>query len=202
MKLPLVEEVVMRPVPGLEDLINDLPDGIDMIEIGSFAGESTEVFIRSGKIKKLIVVEPWDNDVYKPMNLKGSQVQLAFNNRMQKLIDEGIKMPELVIAKRFSADAAPLIEDGAYDFVYIDGEHSYDAVAEDIKNYTPKLKTNGILGGHDYYTEQHRDDKRLVHIFHDVKMAVDYYVGKPDNIYPDTSWIIDVKNIKETSNVK
>jgi len=197
MRLPIVEDIVMRPVPGLEDLVNDLPDNITMIEIGSFAGESTEVFIRSGKIKKLVVIEPWDDAIFEPMNLKGTQVQRAFNNRIQKLTDGGIAMPELVIAKRLSSDAAPLLEDGAYDFVYIDGEHSYAAVIEDIKNYLPKLKASGILGGHDYFTEQHRGDSRLVHIFEQVKPGVDKMIGKPDKVYSDTSWLIKVENIKE-----
>jgi len=196
MKLPIVEDIVMRPVPGLEDLINDLPNDITMIEIGSFAGESTEVFIRSGKIKKLVIVEPWDDAIYKPMNLKGTQVQRAFNNRIKKLNNEGIVLPELVIAKRLSTDAAPLIEDGAYDLVYIDGEHSYNAVIEDIKNYLPKLKINGILSGHDYYTDQHNGDERLQHIFHDVKRGVDKMIGKPDKVYTDTSWLIKVETLK------
>jgi hypothetical protein len=43
----------------------------------------------------------------------------------------------------------------AVDFVYIDGNHSYDAVKQDIMLYYPLIKNNGLIGGHDYtpYTE-------------------------------------------------
>ena len=36
------------------------------------------------------------------------------------------------------------------DFVYIDGLHSYESVKEDIHDWFPKLKSGGILCGHDY----------------------------------------------------
>jgi hypothetical protein len=37
-----------------------------------------------------------------------------------------------------------------FDFIYIDANHSYDFVKEDILGWYPKLKVNGILSGHDY----------------------------------------------------
>jgi hypothetical protein len=37
------------------------------------------------------------------------------------------------------------------DFVYIDGNHSYRAVAEDIRAWWPKIRPGGVLGGHDFY---------------------------------------------------
>jgi hypothetical protein len=43
----------------------------------------------------------------------------------------------------------------AFDFVYIDGNHSYEAIKNDIRLYYPLIKSNGLIGGHDYtpYTE-------------------------------------------------
>jgi predicted O-methyltransferase YrrM len=40
--------------------------------------------------------------------------------------------------------------DNYLDYVFIDGEHSYESVAKDIKNYYNKVKTGGIIAGHDY----------------------------------------------------
>ena len=36
------------------------------------------------------------------------------------------------------------------DFVYIDGNHSYEFVKKDIELYYPKVRNGGILGGHDF----------------------------------------------------
>lgn len=47
-------------------------------------------------------------------------------------------------------DAASRFDDNSIDFVYIDGDHSYDFVSNDIKAWWPKIKQGGILSGHDY----------------------------------------------------
>jgi hypothetical protein len=37
------------------------------------------------------------------------------------------------------------------DFVYIDGNHQEEFVSEDIVNYFPKVRSGGVIGGHDFY---------------------------------------------------
>jgi len=37
------------------------------------------------------------------------------------------------------------------DFVYIDADHSYKSVKEDINAWAPKVREGGIVAGHDYY---------------------------------------------------
>jgi predicted O-methyltransferase YrrM len=39
--------------------------------------------------------------------------------------------------------------DDSLDFVFIDADHSYDAVMQDIANWTPKVRKMGIIAGHD-----------------------------------------------------
>ena len=41
------------------------------------------------------------------------------------------------------------IKDAYFDLIFIDADHSYSAVKQDIINYQPKLKQGGILSGHD-----------------------------------------------------
>ena len=43
-------------------------------------------------------------------------------------------------------------EDNSIDAIYIDGNHSYEAVIEDIKNWSPKVKQGGLIIGDDYLT--------------------------------------------------
>jgi hypothetical protein len=47
-----------------------------------------------------------------------------------------------------SVDAAEDIPDNL-DFVYIDGNHKYEFVKQDIEAYYPKIKIGGVIGGHD-----------------------------------------------------
>jgi hypothetical protein len=50
----------------------------------------------------------------------------------------------------YSMQAAPLIADGSLGMVYIDAEHSYQSVRDDILLWRPKIRKGGILAGHDY----------------------------------------------------
>merc|ERR1712046_91775 len=53
--------------------------------------------------------------------------------------------------KQPSVEAAKLIQKDLLDLVYIDGDHSYEAVREDIKAWLPKIRRGGIISGHDYH---------------------------------------------------
>ena len=47
-------------------------------------------------------------------------------------------------------EAAGLFKDESLDAVFIDADHSYEAVKMDIQNWMPKVRKGGILAGHDY----------------------------------------------------
>ncbi len=48
-----------------------------------------------------------------------------------------------------SIEAAALLRDGGFDLVFIDADHSYEAVRDDIAAWKAKVATAGILCGHD-----------------------------------------------------
>ena len=41
---------------------------------------------------------------------------------------------------------------GPYDFIFIDGGHSYDTVKKDFQNYSKILNQNGLIAMHDIYS--------------------------------------------------
>jgi hypothetical protein len=49
-----------------------------------------------------------------------------------------------------STAAAQLYDDRSLDFVFIDADHAYAAVARDIDAWRPKVKSGGLLAGHDF----------------------------------------------------
>ncbi len=49
-----------------------------------------------------------------------------------------------------STEAVKHFADESMDFVYIDGSHVYPDVKKDIELWYPKVKPNGVIGGHDY----------------------------------------------------
>jgi predicted O-methyltransferase YrrM len=82
-----------------------------------------------------------------------------------------------------SNDALDQLKGLKFDFIYIDGLHTYDGVKTDITNYLPLVKEGGVIGGHDY------TDNVVHKHLEGVKRAVDEMLGKPDKVFKDNSWI-------------
>ena len=41
--------------------------------------------------------------------------------------------------------------DGSLDFIYIDANHDFRYIAEDLSEWTKKVRPGGIVSGHDYF---------------------------------------------------
>ena len=57
---------------------------------------------------------------------------------------------QAVLIKGSSIEISETIENGSLDFVYIDADHHYESVTEDINAWFPKVRTGGLVSGHDY----------------------------------------------------
>lgn len=49
-----------------------------------------------------------------------------------------------------SGTASALFEDGSLDFVYIDDDHTLQGVHTSLAAFVPKVRSGGIVSGHDY----------------------------------------------------
>lgn len=54
---------------------------------------------------------------------------------------------------RTSEEASKEIDE-IFDFVYIDGDHRYETVLNDIQLWYAKIRSGGIISGHDYFPTQ------------------------------------------------
>jgi hypothetical protein len=174
----------MRRYPklSLTPFLEALPvaQGAVMAEIGSYAGESTEMFTRSGKFKRICAIDPWENwESPDHMGDNMAAVEADFDKR--KAVYPNI----IVKVKGRSPEAAGSFPDGSLNLVYVDGFHDYETVKQDILAWIPKLKDGGIMSGHDYSPG-----------FPGVKKAVDEIFGMPDRVFPDSSWLVK-RNFKE-----
>ena len=162
---------------GLLKLINDLPDNITMIEIGCYKGESSEMFLLSGKVKKLYAVDTWEGERWKP-------AEEEFDKRIvQKFPDKVVKLKSTI------QDAVPYIKD-KIDFIYIDALHDYNSVKSDILSSLEIVKERGVIAGHDYANSY----DSITGEKWGVIQAVSDTIEKPDRVYEDTSWIKSLNN--------
>jgi len=78
--------------------------------------------------------------------------------------------------KDWTNKACDQIEDGSLDFVFIDADHSYKSVCQDIELWSPKVREGGFITGHDYWIGC-------------VKRAVHDTLGNSITLKPDHVWI-------------
>lgn len=163
---------------GLIQLISDLTLEIEtMVEIGSYQGESTIIFAENIKtLKSLHAVDPWKNG-YAPGDVCSDEYPMEI---VESNFDKRISTyPQIIKHKTTSGEFISNFEDKSLDFVYIDGDHSYESCKKDLELWLPKVKDGGIIAGHDY----------LPMCFMGVVNAVNEKFGGPDKVYEDTSWI-------------
>ncbi|KKL18297.1 hypothetical protein LCGC14_2476930 [marine sediment metagenome] len=58
------------------------------------------------------------------------------------------------IIKDYSENAVNLFREYSLDFVYIDANHSYKYVYQDLELWSSKVKSGGIIAGHDVFLKR------------------------------------------------
>lgn len=112
-------------------------------EIGVERGHFTEQMLMAFPALHLYAVDPWaarGDFADWPM----AEIEADSHNRLARYAGR------VTVLKMRSVDAAARVEDGSLDFVFIDAEHRYKAVLEDIAAWQPKVKPGGLLAGHDF----------------------------------------------------
>lgn len=110
-------------------------------EIGVEQGIFSEVICKGIPGVKLICVDPWKeyNRITQEMCDKYYQEAL-----------ERLKPYDVEYKRMTSIEAVKTVPDESLDFVYIDGLHEFDPVMLDIILWSPKVRTGGIVSGHDF----------------------------------------------------
>lgn len=135
-------------IPFMRDGLAALFEELDYkvgAEIGVDQGLYSEVLCKANPRLTLHCIDSWK--AYKGYSDYTSQTHINANREdaLKRLAPYNC-----VIVEKFSMDAVKDYPDGFFDFVYIDGNHEYLHVTEDIYHWSRKVRTGGILAGHDY----------------------------------------------------
>ncbi len=115
------------------------------LEIGVEKGRFTEKLAEVGM--RVYGVDPY-------LTYKGFDNEETLNqdrmNRLEEVAKERVKKYDVTLIKKLSMDAVLDFEDNSLDFVYIDGHHGFRYVCEDVWEWHRKVKSGGVVSGHDY----------------------------------------------------
>ena len=148
-----------------------------MIEVGSYAGESADIFAQQEKVKGIWCVDPWlpgydDNDDASHTDF--NEVEDAFDNVMYKHFPKIHKFKGTL--QQFCETHKNHITP---DLIYIDANHTYEGCKEDIETAMKSWKHPHYLAGHDYELG-----------WPGVVQAVDEKFGAPLMVFSDNSWVV------------
>jgi hypothetical protein len=127
----------------LEVLMNELGCFKKGAEIGVQYGKHAEQMYKTINGLHLIGVDPWT----KYSNHTQESMDAKYENTMERLKP----YPNITIIRKTSMDAVKDVANESLDFVYIDGFHDFDWVMSDLIFWAPKVRSAGIIAGHDYY---------------------------------------------------
>jgi len=126
------------------------------VEEGYFSDELCSVGL------KIFSVDPW---IHHP-NWRYQRTQEAMEKIYNRAVKRLGKYPDNTIIRKFSMDAVGDFKDESLDFVYIDGNHEFRYVAEDLYEWSKKVRKGGIVSGHDYFTPPQKDVCAVQPILH------------------------------------
>ena len=99
--------------------------------------------------KKYYLIDCWRQQAnYSDNANHGDMRQEDIFNESKRILQPYLHKVQYM--KMYTSDAARLIPNSSLDFVYVDARHDYCGVKEDMELYWPKLRTGGIMAGHDY----------------------------------------------------
>ena len=129
------------------DLLSRLPEGkVIGAEIGVHRGDMSLKLLTRPDLY-LLMVDNWKGSVNWP---KGYRPQDMPDNKNKATWQTEFAGERRRIIYADSVAAAAVIDPGSLDFVFIDADHTYEAVSADIKAWRPKVRKGGLIGGHDY----------------------------------------------------
>jgi hypothetical protein len=133
------------------------------VEVGTWQGNYSRTFLDRWEAGgQHMVVDPWRHfDQYSDsVNAPQSEQDSRYHEALEKLRPHGRRV---VVARTTSEEAAKLFRDdgghaddahgresGGVGFVYLDGDHCYVAVMQDLRAWWPKLRHGGVMAGHDW----------------------------------------------------
>jgi hypothetical protein len=138
-------------------VLDFLPKGAIGAEIGVHMGAYSAQILNISHPKKLYLIDPYryrSEETYGRALYGGSETSQEILDRryeqVRRMLQKPIETGIVELIRETNAQAARLIPDESLDYVYIDGDHSFDMVRSDIKTYLPKIKPNGLIIGDDY----------------------------------------------------
>ncbi len=115
-------------------------------EIGTWIGLFAEEMCLANPGVQLTCVDPWlQYDTYRERKNNQQRLDESYKEACARLKPFGCR-----ILRMTSVEAAALVPDGSLDYAYLDANHARAFVEQDLAAWLPKVRSGGIIAGHDF----------------------------------------------------
>jgi len=100
-----------------------------------------------------IIVHRWNPNLFDSLSLVDTWAPYGAedqNLNLRRIKRRYRRNSKVSIFQEDSVTASKNFGDGSIDWVFIDGDHSYEGVKADIEAWWPKVRLGGLFSGHDY----------------------------------------------------
>jgi hypothetical protein len=151
-----------------------------LVEIGVNKGETSQLFRHLFPEATLYLIDPWK--LTSDYGFSGTPISRKlkhYENAYQRVASLFQDDPKVTLLRTSSSKGIQQVPD-ELDLVFIDGNHEYMQVRQDILSWLPKVRRGGLLAGHDY--------DQNIPMFSGVKQAVDEIFGRKILLGKDRVW--------------
>jgi Methyltransferase domain len=146
-----------RAQHGRDCILNRIPEGAVCAEIGVYKGDFSQLILRR-KPAKLHLIDPWkfESDANYAKSFYGGelgkdQIKMdTIHESVRSRFRSAIVAGTVEIHRNASHACCSQFPDNYFDWIYIDGNHQYEFVKQDLEMFLPKVKFNGLVAGDDY----------------------------------------------------
>ncbi len=131
----------------IPNLLNNM-EKPTIIEIGVQFGDHLGKMLTEN-VKSAYAVDSWRSTENIGQN-DSAFTQEELDNQYKNVCERFHGDERVKFIREFSREASLLFDDETFDFIYIDADHTYEAVIIDLESWYPKLKVGGVISGHDY----------------------------------------------------
>lgn len=140
----------MEILENRNELLKIIEKDLIIAEIGVFEGEFSKIIFNTCKPKKLYLIDLF-HGYFGSGDKDGKNYHyVQLEDEMEKIKNYFLSNDNVIIKKLDSISFLNSIDNDYLDMVYIDADHSYMSVLNDLKLSFKKVKKGGYICGHDY----------------------------------------------------
>jgi len=141
-----VEKEAWRQYRNRRELLISIPEKSIGVEVGVAEGNHALQMWHDCRPEHMYLVDTWNNILNdEPYGLQ-EHLDIHYNTIQHRFT----YVEDVTIIEKKSKDASLDFEDNSLDWVYLDASHGYEAVLGDLECWVPKVKSGGLIMGHDY----------------------------------------------------